>query len=391
MPHESIVYALFLIFSGAAIAATMALFARQSMLVSYILLGILLGPWGVSLIDDTVIISQVSHVGVMFLLFLLGLDLQPQQLWRLLQEAASVTVISSLLFGVIGGAVAWLWGLTPAESLIVAAAAMFSSTIIGLKLLPTTTLHHQHTGEVIISVLLLQDLIAILVLLVLKVMGGSSEHSLVREMITVGLSLPLVSLVLLLGARYILVPLFERFDTIQEYIFLVAIGWCLAGSQLAEEVGLSAEIGAFIAGVALASSPISTFIADSLKPLRDFFLVLFFFSLGAAFDLGMARDVLMPALLLAVILTVAKPLAFRWLLQRSGETASFSQEVGVRLAQISEFALFIAVLAHEGNVISKQASYLIQVATLLTFFISSYWVMMKYPTPIAVNTKLRLD
>jgi Kef-type K+ transport system membrane component KefB len=327
----------------------------------------------------------------MFLLFLLGLDLQPQQLWRLLQEAASVTVISSLLFGVIGGAVAWLWGFTAAESLIVAAAAMFSSTIIGLKLLPTTTLHHQHTGEVIISVLLLQDLIAILVLLVLKVMGGSSEHSLVREMLTVGLSLPLVSLVLLLGARYILVPLFERFDTIQEYIFLVAIGWCLAGSQLAEEVGLSAEIGAFIAGVALASSPISTFIADSLKPLRDFFLVLFFFSLGAAFDLGMAKSVLIPALLLAVVLTIAKPLAFRWLLQRSGETATFSQEVGVRLAQISEFALFIAVLAHEGNVIDKQASYLIQVATLLTFFISSYWVMMKYPTPIAVNTKLRRD
>src|SRR5512144_3137508 len=130
MPHESIVYALFLIFSGAAIAATMALFARQSMLVSYILLGIVLGPWGVGLIDDTVIISQVSHVGVIFLLFLLGLDLQPQQLWRLLQEAASVTVISSLLFGVIGGVVAWLWGFTAAESLIVAAAAMFSSTII---------------------------------------------------------------------------------------------------------------------------------------------------------------------------------------------------------------------------------------------------------------------
>ncbi len=391
MPHESLVFALFLIFSGAAIAATLALFARQSMLVSYILLGILLGPWGVALIEDTTIISQISHVGVIFLLFLLGLDLQPQQLWRLLQEAASVTVLSSLLFAVLGGLVAWLWGLSPAESLIVAAAAMFSSTIIGLKLLPTTQLHHQHTGEVIISVLLLQDLIAILVLLVLKVMGGSEESSLLSELLSVGVALPVVIAVLLLGARYVLVPLIARFDTIQEYIFLVAIGWCLAGSELAGEVGLSGEIGAFIAGVALASSPISTFIADSLKPLRDFFLVLFFFSLGAAFDLGMAKEVLVPALVLAAVMSVAKPLAFRWLLQRSGETAAFSQEVGVRLAQISEFALFIAVLAHEARVIGTEASYLIQVTTLLTFFISSYWVMLRYPTPIAVNVKLRRD
>jgi len=200
-----------------------------------------------------------------------------------------------------------------------------------------------------------------------------------------------VIIILLLGARFILVPLFSRYDTIQEYVFLVAIGWCLGGSELASALGLSGEIGAFIAGVALASSPISTFIADSLKPLRDFFLVLFFFSLGAAFDLGMAKDVLLPGLLLAVVLTVVKPLVFRWLLQRSGETAAFSQEVGVRLAQISEFALFIAVLAHDAAVISQRASYLVQVATLITFVISSYWVMMRYPTPIAVNAKLRRD
>lgn len=391
MPHESIVYALFLIFSGAAVAATLALFARQSMLVSYILLGILLGPWGFGLISDTTVIAEVSHVGVIFLLFLLGLNLQPQQLLHLLKEATSVTVLSSLLFALIGGGIAWGWGFTLAESLIVAAAAMFSSTIIGLKLLPTTQLHHQHTGEVIISVLLLQDLIAILVLLVLKMMASGADHSLGGELVLVGLALPLVIATLFLGARYLLVPLFMRFDTIQEYLFLVAIGWCLGGSELAGALGLSAEIGAFIAGVALAASPISAFIAESLKPLRDFFLVLFFFSLGAAFDLGMAREVIVPALALAGVLTVVKPLAFRWLLQRSGETATFSMEVGVRLAQISEFALFIAVLAYEAQVIGARASYLVQVATLITFVISSYWVMLKYPTPIAVSARLRRD
>jgi Kef-type K+ transport system membrane component KefB len=391
MPHESIVYTLFLIFSGAAIVATLALFARQSMLVGYIVIGVVLGPRGIGLVTDTTVITEVSHVGVIYLLFLLGLNLQPQQLWRLLQKATAVTVISSLVFAMLAGAIAWQWGFTAGESLIVAAASMFSSTIIGLKLLPTTQLHHQHTGEVIISVLLLQDLIAILVLLILKVMASGTNHSLGWELLSVGLALPAVIIVLLLGARYLLMPLFNRFDTIQEYLFLTAIAWCLGGSELASFLGLSAEIGAFIAGVALASSPISPFIADSLRPLRDFFLVLFFFSLGATFDLGMAREVIVPALLLALSLTLVKPWVFRWLLQRTGEAPAFSMEVGVRLAQISEFALFIAVLAQQAQVIGTRASYLVQVATLLTFVISSYWVMFRYPTPIAVSARLRRD
>ncbi len=99
--------------------------------------------------------------------------------------------------------------------------------------------------------------------------------------------------------RYVLIRLIRKFDKIQEYIFLMTIGWCMSMAELAGLLGLSAEIGAFIAGVVLASSPIAMFIAESLKPLRDFFLVLFFFSLGAGFDVGMIGQVIMPALLLA--------------------------------------------------------------------------------------------
>jgi Kef-type K+ transport system membrane component KefB len=389
MTHDPILFSLFLVFTGAAFIATLALFARQSMLVSYILLGVLLGPWGAGLVSDASLIASIAHIGVIFLLFLLGLNLHPQELVRLLRKTMLVTLGTSLLFALAGFAVASAFGFNLIDSLLVGVAAMFSSTIIGLKLLPTTTLHQQHTGEVMISILLLQDILAILALLALQAYGG--EGDLLFELGKVSLLLPLLMGTSLLVARYILAPLFMRFDTIQEYVFLVAIGWCLGFAELASMAGLSAEIGAFIAGVALATSPISTFIAESLKPLRDFFLILFFFSLGAQFDPSMVQELLVPALVLGVLLVVIKPPLFRRFLLRTGESDKFSREVGVRLGQISEFSLFIAMLAEQSGVISMRASALIQLATLFTFIISSYWIMLRYPTPIAVSARLRRD
>ena len=154
---------------------------------------------------------------------------------------------------------------------------------------------------------------------------------------------------------------------------------------------LSHEIGAFIAGVTLASCPVSMYIADSLRPLRDFFLVLFFFSLGAAFDPAMLKIVLFPGLVLAAVMILAKPLIFRFLLVRAGEGPQISLEIGTRLGQVSEFSLLIAVLAFESGYIRAQASYVIQLATLITFLASSYWIVMRYPTPIAVSDRLRRD
>ena len=162
-------------------------------------------------------------------------------------------------------------------------------------------------------------------------------------------------------------------------------------AELSEALGLSPEIGAFIAGIAVATEPISRFIAESLKPLRDFFLVVFFFSLGASFDLSAMEAVLLPASVLATISLLLKPLVFEKLWQYEGESLDRSREVGARLGQISEFSLLIAVLATESAVISMQASYLIQLATLMTFIVSSYYIVLRYPTPIAVSDRLRRD
>lgn len=387
--HTSLVFSLFVIFGGAAALATLALFARQALPVAYIVLGVVIGPHGGGWLADPAVIAQLSEVGILFLLFLLGLDLAPRELVQMLRKATLVTLASSLGFALISMGVAMLAGFGVVESLLVGAAMTFSSTIIGLKLLPTTALHHQHTGEVIISILLLQDLLAISLLVLLKGFAGGGDWSTRLLLLLVGL--PLLLALTFTIERYLLIRLMRRFNKIREYLFLMAIGWCLCVAEVATLFGLSHEIGAFIAGVSLATNPIALYIADSLKPLRDFFLVLFFVSLGAGVDLAIVGSVLLPSVTLAALLLVAKPCFFQALLRCTGEPPALSLEVGVRLGQVSEFALLVAVLALDSGVLQPAAAYLIQTTAVLTFVVSTYWIVLRYPTPVAVSDRLRRD
>jgi Kef-type K+ transport system membrane component KefB len=388
---SSIVFSIFLIFTGAALFSTLALWTRQSLLVAYMLLGAILGPFGLSLLGEADQIMQIGDIGIIFLLFLLGLNLHPQNLWHMLKKATLLALVSSLLFAGIGFAVAYGFGFSMIDCLVIAAAMMFSSTIVGLKLLPTSTLHHQHKGEVMISVLLMQDIIAIIVLLVLNDVVSSDALSL-HNILELVLGLPGLIVFAFLLERYILVPLLLKFDQIKEYVFLLAIGWCLGLAELAQVAGVSHEIGAFIAGVALAASPIALFIAESLKPLRDFFLVLFFFSIGASFDYHFLMKIGLPAVVLAMLMLSIKPGVFAGLLKRGGEKHEVAWEVGVRLGQCSEFSLLLAYIAlMTPGLVSLNASYLIQATTIMTFVVSSYWVTMKYPTPLGFSEKMRRD
>jgi len=387
--EESIVFQLFLVFAGAAVVATVALWARQALLVAYILLGVGLGPSGLALLTDTGVVGGIAEVGIMFLLFLLGLNLHPQQLVALFRSTLGVTVATSLLFALVGAVVALLFGFRGWELAVIAASSMFSSTILGLKLLPSSVLHHQRIGGVIISILLLQDIVAILCLLAIRALGLGDAS--IGEILLFLVGLPLLVGIAFAMQRWVLIPLLARFDTIREYVFLLAVGWCLGLAELAQWLGLSAEIGAFVAGVAIAANPVSMFIAESLRPLRDFFLVLFFFALGAELDLAMMPTVWLAAAVLAGVMLLLKPLVFRLALKWSGEPAGEAREVGYRLGQISEFSLLISVLALSSGLIGERAAYLVQTATILTFLVSPYLIVLQYPTPIGVRDALRRD
>jgi Kef-type K+ transport system membrane component KefB len=183
--EASLTSSFFLIFSGAAVLASIALFTRQPLLIAYIALGAIIGPHGSAWVTDVKLLAEIAEFGIIFLLFLLGLDMQPKALLATLKKATVVALLSSLAFALIGYGLAASFGFNTTESLVIGAAMMFSSTIIGIKLLPTTALHHRHTGELMVGLLLLQDLIAIFVLMILLSMslGEFSGASLFKALI----------------------------------------------------------------------------------------------------------------------------------------------------------------------------------------------------------------
>ncbi len=385
-----VVESFFLIFSGAAALATVALYTRQPLLVAYIGIGMLLGPHALGWIPDAAFVEDIGEIGIIFLLFLLGLDLPPNKLRTMLGASVVTALGSTAVFFAVGFGVMALFGFTLAEALVGGIAAVFSSTIIGIKLLPTTILHHRHIGEIVISLLLIQDLLAILALLVLAGPGPASGAPLGHPLLVVA-AFPAIGAAAFLGARFVLVPLFARFDVFNEFVFLLAIGWCLAIATACHVAGMSFEVGAIVAGVSLANSPIAQYITDTLRPLRDFFLILFFFSVGAAVDPLLLVEVAIPALLLGAALLAIKPLTFRVLLVWQGEAPRTGWEIGLRLGQASEFSILVTGVALGSALVGGEAAHAILAATVVTLIVSTYLVIFRYPSPIAVSERLRRD
>ncbi|MHC5054277.1 MAG: cation:proton antiporter domain-containing protein [Planctomycetota bacterium] len=388
MNLDSIIFELSVILVGVAVLGTLFLYARQPIIVAYIALGVAVGPHGLALIKRTGHIEEIAHLGVILLLFLIGLNLQPLKLAKLFRKIALLTLGTSLAFGGVSVLFALLLGFDIHSAILLGAAMMFSSTVVGLKLVPTTTLHHKRTGEVMTSVLLLQDVLAIIVILL--VTGEKSDHVLVTFAMLTG-KFVLLCLLSFVGVRLVVIPLLRRFDVVQEYTFVATLGWCLLWAEAAHAVGLSYELGAFVAGLSIASCQVALVIAEHLKPLREFFLILFFFAVGAELDLRLDLLFLVSAVAFGAVLVPLKAYVFRVAFRKSGETPELSQELGVRLAQSSEFSLLVIFAALSVGVMSAEGAMVVQVATIVTFIVSTYWVVLRYPTPISVRRTLRQD
>lgn len=371
------------------VLSCVAVLFRQPVITAYILAGVVIGPWGAGLIKHVEFLEVISRLGITLLLFLAGLNLPMQKLLHIFRKTALVTLSNCAVSFALAFGTALLFRFSLIESMCIGLAMMFSSTILAVKLLPTTELHHTRIGAACIGVLILQDLLAIAVLAFIRCLQTPGPAPL--HFFVLSLKLAAFIAVLFVFEFYVLRKVMSYVDRLQEVIFILGLGWCFGIASLSHQFGLFYETGAFFAGVVLASHRISLFISERLKPLRDFFLVLFFFTLGAKIDVFAIRGILLPACLLTAAFIFLKPVVFRRAFVLTGESPSFSREAGIRLGQLSEFSLLIAILAFEFGAIGTRASQLIQITTILTFVVSSYIVVFQYPTPIGTIEKLTRD
>ena len=396
---EGLILELAVVMIGAAILAVVADVARQPIIIAYVLAGVLFGPhspWpALRLVQHIDFIRNAGALGLVLLLFMLGMVLHPDRLMKMFKKASFTTLATSLAFFGIGFAVVagasaaapGVYPLTPAEALYVGFAVAFSSTLLVVKLLPTRRLHESAVGTLAIGILIVQDALAILVLMVMAfstaAKGGDAS---VYWKVPVGLAMLAAAFPV---EQYALRRLMRKVETYPELLLVLSLAWCLLMAEGAANLGFSREIGAFVAGLAIARSPISLYIWEKVAPLRDFFIVLLFFSLGAMVNVADTLAVLPLAAVLALVLALVKPRMFQAALRIEGTPRPLAKEAGWRLGQSSEFAFVIAFLALQLGHIGQTAFELILVATLLSFVISTYLVVLKYPTPLGVSEGLR--
>lgn len=375
----------FIIISCAALS-WLALLLKQPIIIAYIGGGLLTRLFGPGLIHDAGFLDAVAGLGITLLLFLAGLVLHPRRLNELLRQTLLLTLANAAVSAVVVALFCMLWGFSIRSSLLIGLPLIFSSTILVLKLLPTTALHHKRMGSYCIAILIAQDLLAIAVLVLVGSRNGTALD---------WLMLPVKGLLLIVAAfgfeQMVLRRIMTRCDRYHETLQLLAFGWCLLIALLSHAAGLSYEIGAFIAGVALARSPVSYFLSEQLKPFRDFFLVFFFFVLGTRFDPVLTQTVLLPAILLTLLVIAAKYFSFRTLFRFVGEDKKFAHETGARLAQASEFSLIVILAELQAGLIGDRAFQLVQLVTVLSLILSSYLVVTHFPSPLASNPKLKQD
>lgn len=364
-----------LLFLG-ALLGVLARVLHQPLILAYIFTGIFIAS--LSLIKNTPgqTLSFFSSLGIAFLLFLVGLEFRWQDL-KIIGRAALLTGLGQIIFTAAFGFLLVLFlGFSILTSLYVAIALTFSSTIIVVKLLSDKNDLQSLYGKIAIGFLLVQDFVAILILIFLA--GFSQDVSQTTTFLNFFLLLPkglLLFGTLVILSRYVLPKFFRYAASSDEFLFLSAIAWAFLFASFSFKIGFSLETGAFLAGFALANSPYHLQISAKIRPLRDFFLIIFFVVLGLGMNFSALSNYLFPAIILSLFVLIGNPLIVLLILRQLEFKKRTSFLASVTVAQISEFSLIIVVMGQRVGHITSEIVSLVVLVGVITIIVSSYMII----------------
>ncbi|MFA5776386.1 MAG: cation:proton antiporter [Patescibacteria group bacterium] len=360
-----------------AVAATLSVLARllkQPAILAYVITGFLCATYFLQVgnlgANDT--FSTFSDLGIAILLFIVGINLSPKAI-KTVGKNAFLAGAGQMIFTTFAGyLLAKFLGFDPIPAIIMAVAFSFSSTIIVLKLLGDLGDLEKLHSRLAIGILLLQDLTASICLIFLTTLDKSSQGSLLIA--TLFLKGVVVSLLVWLISTKFLGRLSKFFAQSQENLFIFSIAWGFGISSLFAEIGFSKEIGALVAGVALSTLPYSAEISSKLRPLRDFFVILFFIALGSKIESAEVLQFLPQIIILSVFVVLVKPVITALNLRLLGYHRKIAFKTGVSLAQISEFSLVLVLLAQKLNFVDGNIVQITTLVCVVTITLSSYLI-----------------
>ncbi|MEK7559615.1 MAG: cation:proton antiporter [Patescibacteria group bacterium] len=348
---------------------------RQPLIVGYILAGIFIGPYFLNIYHSRDNIELFSKIGVTILLFILGLNLSP----RVIKEVGKVSFITGagevIFSAVISFGLSSILGFNFITALFIALALSFSSTIIVLKLLSDKNALNKLYGRISIGFLLLEDIAATILLVLIASFSQTADANLATILGLLLLKAGGILLVLYLVSEFIMPRISIFMASSTELLFLFSMTWGLGLAALFHILGFSIEIGALIAGIMLSLTPFSYEIESRMKPLRDFFIVLFFVLLGSQMVLGNIFTLLIPVIVLSFFVLFGRPVIVLIIMNLLGYKKRTSFMAGITITQISEFSLILTGLALSLGYITKEISSLITLVGLITIGISAYLIM----------------
>lgn len=325
------------------------------LIVSYILVGVILSVLSVFDVTESLVLNILPEIGVAFVLFLIGMELDLREIKALGIPIVFSAIGQIIVSTVIGFGLGSLFGFNNIESAYLGLGLAFSSTVVVVKmLLEKKDLSSLH-GKLSIGILLVEDLIAIGVLMFISVSSSALNFGLQQSLPILTLVIKAIGLFVLtfVLSRYVLERLFDIIAKSSELLFFTTIAWCFAFTALAVLSGFSVEIGAFLAGVALASSPYHFQIQGKIKPLRDFFLTLFFVYLGSQVKMGHVLSTWPIILTFTFFALLIKPLIYMLILGRFGFRKHTLFQTSLNLSQISEFSLIVLIVGVNAGLLSE--------------------------------------
>lgn len=350
---------------------------KQPAIIGYILAGILLSPYGLNIVQNGENLEIFSQMGVSFLLFMVGLSLNP----RIAKDVGKVAVMTGLgqvLFtSIIGYAIGLLLGFDHITAVYLAIALTFSSTIIIMKLLSDKGDLESLYGRIATGFLIVQDIVAMFLLIAVTALSaGGSLEEIIRATLT---QLTIMTTLLIIFGVFILPRLLKAVAESQELLLLFSIAWCLAAAAVFQAFGLSMEMGALAAGVVLSLSSYRFELVAKLRPLRDFFIVLFFVLLGSQMAFDNFSEQIIPIAVFSAFIIIGNPLIVLIIMGMMGYSKRNSFRAGLTVAQISEFSFILIALGIRVGHLSPEVLSLVTFIGMLTIAGSTYFIIYSDP------------